>query len=53
MGGASLSRRGGRVCSVESQVTGLEDELADLTQRFAALDHTWDEGRIRGRHGLG
>ena len=24
---------------------GLEDELADLTQRFTALDHTWVEER--------
>ena len=24
---------------------GLEDELADLTRRFATLDHTWDEER--------
>jgi len=23
----------------------LEDELAALTQRFTALDHTWDEER--------
>ena len=30
---------------LRSQVTGLEDELADLTQRFATLDHTWDEER--------
>ena len=52
MGGASLSRRGGRVCSVESQVTGLEDELADLTQRFAALDHTWDEERAALEAGM-
>jgi len=24
---------------------GLKDKLAALTQRFAALDHTWDEER--------
>ena len=23
----------------------MEDELTDLTQRFAILDHTWDEER--------
>ena len=27
------------------QVMGLEDELETLTQRFATLDHTWDEER--------
>ena len=26
---------------LRSQVTGLEDELANITQRFTALDHTW------------
>ena len=26
-----------------SWVAGLEDELVDLSQRFAALDHTWVE----------
>ena len=25
---------------------GLEDELADLTQRFVALDHAWDKERV-------
>ena len=30
---------------LRSQVVGLEDELADLTQRLVALDHTWVEER--------
>ena len=30
---------------LRSQVASLEDELADLTQRFATLDHTWVEER--------
>ena len=30
---------------LRSRIMGLEDELEDLTQRFAALDHTWDEER--------
>ena len=24
----------------------MEDELADLTRRFTALDHTWEEERV-------
>ena len=31
---------------LRSQVTGLEDELTTLTQRFAILDHTQDEERV-------
>ena len=45
---AKLDRRGPAPPSTEaefvqlrSQITGLEDELANLTQRFNALDHTW------------
>ena len=30
---------------MRSRVAGLEDEVADLTQRFVTLDHTWDEER--------
>jgi len=30
---------------LRSLVTGLENELAALTRRFAALNHTWDEER--------
>ena len=30
---------------MRSLITGLKDELTDLTQRFATLDHTWDEER--------
>ena len=30
---------------MRSWVVGMEDELAALTQRFDALDHTWDEER--------
>ena len=30
---------------LRSYVVGLEDDLVDLTQRFAALDHTWVEER--------
>ena len=30
---------------LRSRVVGLDDELAALTRRFAALDHTWDEKR--------
>ena len=30
---------------LRSQVVSLEDELADLTQRFATLDHTWVKER--------
>ena len=30
---------------MRSRVTSLEDELAALTRRFAALDHIWDEER--------
>ena len=30
---------------MRSQVASLEDELAALTWRFIALDHTWDEER--------
>ena len=30
---------------LRSQVTSLKDELAARTQRFATLDHTWDEER--------
>ena len=49
---AELNRKGPALLSTEaecvrlrSRVVGLEDELADLTRRFAALDHTWDEER--------
>ena len=49
---AELHRRGPAPLGIEaecvqlrSQVTGLEDELADLNQRFTTLDHTWDEER--------
>ena len=45
-----LDRRGPTPPNIEaecvqlrSQVSGLEDELAALTRRFVALDHTWDE----------
>ena len=31
---------------LRSRVAGLEDELAAITRRFAALDHTWDEKRV-------
>ena len=31
---------------LRSRVASLEDELAALTRRFAALDHTWDEKRV-------
>ena len=31
---------------LRSQVVGLKDELVNLTQRFAALDNTWDEERV-------
>jgi len=47
-----LDRRGLAPPSIEmecvqlrSRVAGLEDEHADLTWRFATLDHTWDEER--------
>ena len=30
---------------LRSRVADLEDELAALTQRFSALDHTWDKER--------
>ena len=30
---------------LRSRVASLEDELVALTQRFATLDHTWDEKR--------
>ena len=49
---AELDRRGPAPLGTEvecvqlkSRVTGLEDELATLTRRFAAQDHTWDEER--------
>ena len=49
---AKLDRMGSAPPGIEakcvqlrSQVTGLEDELADLTQRFAVLDRTQDEER--------
>ena len=49
---AELDRKGPALPNTEaecvrlrSRVVGLEDELADLTRRFAALDHTWDEER--------
>ena len=45
---AELDRKGPALPDTEaecvqlrSQVTGLEDELANLTQRFTTLDHTW------------
>jgi len=30
---------------LRSRVVGLDDELASLTRRSTALDHTWDEKR--------
>lgn len=49
---AELDRRGPSLPSTKTEcihlrswVTGLEDELADLTQRFATLDHSRDKER--------
>ena len=47
-----LDRRGptppgieAKCVKLRSRVAGMEDELAYLTQRFATLDHTWNEER--------
>ena len=43
--GPALPNTEAECVRLRSRVVGLEDELADLTRRFAALDHTWDEER--------
>ena len=49
---AELDRRGPAPLSTEAKciqlrfrVVDFEDELVDLTQKFAALDHTWENER--------
>ena len=44
-GGQPLQAQRQSVPQLRYRVAGLEDELVDLTWRFAALDHTWDEER--------
>lgn len=50
---AKLDQRGpappgteAKCVQLRSQVADLEDQLATLTRRFAALDHTQDEKRV-------
>ena len=38
--GPALPNTEAECVQLRSRVVGLEDELADLTRRFAALDHT-------------
>ena len=47
---AELDRKGPAPLGIEAEcvqlrspVVGLEDEILNLTQRFASLDHTWDK----------